>query len=243
MKKLSVLLALFMLTALTMPAKAITITEREMGYISVNTSASKELAPDTATVSFAVETMAKTSKAAADKNKEITANLISNLKPLIEIDKKDTIQTKNLNLYPNYTYEKNNKKTLVGYTMVNTVTVKTKKLAVVPKLIDTAIANNATNVSELKFFVEDENNHVAQLVQEATTKAKVISRLTADSLGQKVSGLKTINVNWGPSYESYDNVRLYNSTKASPAAGGVSTPVEPGKVKLQANVHAQFYVK
>ena len=239
MKKFALLMALLMLGSFSAPAKALTITEKEMGYISVNTSASKEMSPDTARVSFSVETTAKTSKAASDQNKEITNKLIGALKPLIEIDKKDTIQTSNLNLRPDYSYDKN-KKTLTGYTMVNTITVKTKKLDAVPKLIDTAVANKATNVSELKFYVENESDYVGRLVQEATANAKIISKLTAESLGQKVAGLKTINVNWGPSYDEI-SPRMY-AAKSNSAAGG-STPVEPGKVKIQANVHAQFYVK
>ena len=107
MKKLALLMALLMLGSFSAPAKALTITEKEMGYISVNTSASKEMSPDTARVSFSVETTAKTSKAASDQNKEITNKLIGALKPLIEIDKKDTIQTSNLNLRPDYSYDKN----------------------------------------------------------------------------------------------------------------------------------------
>ena len=240
MKKLALLIAMLMLGSLAMPAKALTITEKEMGYISVNTSASKEMNPDTATVSFSVETSAKTSKAASDLNNEITTKLISALKPLIEVDKKDTIQTKNLNLRPDYSYDKN-KRTLTGYTMVNTITVKTKKLDIVPKLIDTAVANKVTNVSELRFYVENESDYVGRLVQEATANAKIISKLTAESLGQKVSGLKTINVNWGPSYAEI-SPRM-NAAKSAAAGAAASTPVEPGKIKIQAHVHAQFYVK
>lgn len=243
MKKLALLLAMLVLGTFAMPAKSITITEKEMGYISVNTTASKEMTPDTASISFAVETSAKTSKEAAALNTEITTNLISNLKPLLDIDKKDTIQTKNLNLRPEYTYDKNSKRTLAGYTMVNTVTLKTKKLSVVPKLVDTAVANKATNVSELRFYVENESNYVGKLVQEATENAKIISTLTADALNQKIVGLKTINVTWGPSYDNYDNVRMYNSVKSAGASAEKTTPVEPGKVKIQASVHAQFYVK
>ena len=51
MKKLALLMALLMLGSFSAPAKALTITEKEMGYISVNTSASKEMSPDTARVS------------------------------------------------------------------------------------------------------------------------------------------------------------------------------------------------
>lgn len=240
MKKLALIVALF--AFFIMPANALTVTQKEMGYISVNTTASKEMTPDTATISFSVETRAKDSKTASEKNKEITSKMISSLKPLLELDKKDTIQTKNLNLRTEYSYDKG-KRTLIGYVMVNTVTVKTKNLSIVSKLIDTAVENKATDISELRFYVENENDCVGKLVEEATANAKVLAQRTAETLGQKISGVKNISMNWGPSYESYDNVRLYNSAKAAAGSNVKSTPVESGKVKIQANVHAQFYVK
>ena len=237
MKKIAVLTAMLLLGSLAVPANAFTITDKEMGYISVNTSASKEMAPDTAMVSFSVETTAKTSKAASDSNKEITTKLIGALKPLIEIDKNDTIQTQNLNLRPDYSYEKN-KRTLTGYTMVNTITVKTNKLDSIPKLIDTAIANKATNVSELRYYVENESDNVGRLTQEAVAKAKIIAKLTADSMDTKIKGIKTINIVKNAPSDN-NGIAMY----AAKAQNSATTPVEPGKVKIQVNVYAQFYVK
>ena len=157
-------------------------------------------------------------------------NRVSNLK-------KDTIQTQNLNLRPDYSYDKN-KRTLTGYTMVNTITVKTNKLDAVPKLIDTAIANKATNVNELRYYVENESDSVGRLTQEAVAKAKIIAKLTADSMDTKLKGIKTINIVKNAPSDNMGGV-MY----AAKAQNAASTPVEPGKVKLQVNVYAQFYVK
>ena len=83
MKKLLITLFLFCLPILCSAANAITITEKNMGYVSVNTSATKEVVPDTVSVYFSVETVAKDSKTAVNKNKEITAALILALKPIL----------------------------------------------------------------------------------------------------------------------------------------------------------------
>ena len=240
MKKLTIALALLMLVFLAAPAKS--VTQKEMGFIEINTSVTKEIAPDTATITFSVETSAKDSETASAANKEISNTLIENLKPMLDFfNKGDTIQTKNLHLSPEYTYERNSsKKNLVGYTMTNTIIVKTKKLENVPKLVDTAVANKATNVSDLRFYVENEEVFLASLIKEATKKAETISRLSAESLGQKINGVKSINISYGPGYENYP--RTY-AVKAADSVSGASTPVEQGKVKMQVNINAKFYVK
>ena len=240
MKRL--VIAALMLTFFALPTSAFTVTQKEAGYISISTTAEKEIAPDTASISFSVETHAKDSKTAAEKNKEITSKLLSEIKPLLALDKNDTLQTKNLSLHTDYSYEKG-KKNLLGYTMNNTITVKTKDLANVSKIIDTAIENKATELSELKLYVENENEYKGELTKEATENAKNIANQTANSLGQKVAGVKNISVNWTPSYESYENVKLLTATKSSNGIDTKSTQIESGKVKIKANVYAQFYVK
>lgn len=234
--------AALMLTFFALPTGAFTVTQKEAGYISITTTAEKEIAPDTASISFSVETRAKDSKTAAERNKEITSKLLSEIKPLLALDKNDTIQTKNLSLSTEYSYEKG-KKNLLGYTMNNTILVKTKDLTNVSKIIDTAIENKATEVSELRFYVENENDYKGELTKEATENAKNIANLTASSLGQKVAGVKNISVNWAPTYESYENVKLLTATKSPSGTSTKATQVESGKVKIKANVYAQFYVK
>lgn len=242
MKKLFVLLGILAMSAFTMSADAITVVEKDMGYVSVNASASKEIVPDTASIYFSVETVSKDSKVAVNKNKELTSALILSLKPILALEKSDSLQTKNFVLRPNYSYDKSGKRTFQNYTAMNTIYVKTKKLENVSKLIDTAVANNATNVSELNFFIENEKQYANQLAQEAINNAKVIANLTASTLNQKVSGIKSIRVSIYP--QNQYNAR-YAAMNASRDAAGAkkATPVEFGKIKLQANVDADFYVK
>lgn len=242
MKKLLITLFLFCLPILCSAANAITITEKNMGYVSVNTSATKEVVPDTASVYFSVETVAKDSKTAVNKNKEITAALILALKPILALDNSDSIQTRNFILKPNYAVDKSGKKTFQNYTTSNTIFVKTKNLDNVSKLIDTAVANNVTNVGQINFYIENEKQYTNELAKEAINKAKVIADLTANTLNQKVKGIKAISVNI---YTNNQYAQNSPTLFASKASGGVksSTLIEYGKIKLQANVNAEFYVK
>ena len=65
----------------------------ERGYISVNTSANTELAPDVAEISIAVKTYdTKSMQKATLQNKEISEQVISTLKSIIDTTKGDYIK-------------------------------------------------------------------------------------------------------------------------------------------------------
>ena len=226
MKKIVLAISLLLLTSFfyfksPLSANAIAVVHKDMGYISVNSSASKEVLPDTASIYFNVETSAKDSKSAVDKNKEITSSLI---------------------LASNYSYDKNGKKTFQNYVASNIIYVKTKNIDNVSKLIDTAVANNATSVSDLCFSIENEKQYSGELAKEAINKAKIIAGFTANTLNQKLSGVKSISVN----ISSQNNFEpRYASMKSNPKSQQYlkEASVQYGKIKLQAYVRAEFYVK
>jgi len=238
MKKIILILGL-MIAFTNLPTKAITVVEKDMGFVSVNAKAVKEIIPDTVSIRFTVETIGVDSKEVVNKNKELSTKMIDSLKPMLELDKQDTIQTKSFVLRPNYSIDKNGKKTFQNYTATNIVAIKTKSIDKVSDFIDTAMKNNATGISDLNFYVENEKQFEGQLAKEALANAKIIAELTASTLGQKVTGIRAVRVNvypQGSNGAAYLNAKSTGSTTAS-------VPVEYGKVKLQANVDAEFYVK
>ena len=80
----------------------------ERGYISVNTSANVELAPDVAEVSIAVKTYdSKSMQKATLQNKEVSEQVISTLKSMIDTTKGDYIKTADYSATPLYTYSGN----------------------------------------------------------------------------------------------------------------------------------------
>src|SRR5574344_2465954 len=241
MKKLLVYLIVLIASTFMMPADALTIVEKDMGYVSVSTNSTKEVVPDTASVTFTVETTANDAKQVVKQNNNISDNLINAVKEIIAGDSSDSIQTKNFILRPNYRYDKNEKRTFLNYTALNSITVKTKKMELVPRIIDVAINNNATSVSDLDFYVENEKEFCGDLAREALNKAKIIANLTAADLGQKVKGIKSGKVDVYP--QSRYGTQFASFKSADLVSGNKMTPIEFGKVKLQANVDAEFYVK
>lgn len=238
MKKLFILLGLFFAFNIASQAQAITIVEKDMGFVSVSASSTKEVLPDTASIRFAVDTTAVESKDAVSKNKEMSAKLMDSLKQQLATDKNDIIQTKSFVLKPNYKTDKNGNKTFLNYTATNIIYVKTKNIDNVAKLIDAGTANNASSISELHFYVENLKQFEGQLAKEALSNAQIIADLTASTLGQKVKGIRSVRVNIYPQGSASAYGVLSASSNSTQA-----TPIEYGKIKLQANVNAEFYVK
>ena len=241
MKKLLMILLLAFISTPCISTQAMTVVQKNMGYISINATESKEIAPNTANITFAVETTDVDSKRAAERNSQITSKVIGALKQELSSDKKSDIQTRNYNLRPNYKYNKNSDdRSIKNYTAINSIVVKTSDTSMVSKLIDTAIKNNVSNVSGVSMTIEDQDQFATEIVNAALTKAKNQAKATAAALNQKVVGIKSLRVN--VYQQGANGVRLYKAAALGSTAADTATPtpIEAGKVQLN---DAEFYVK
>ena len=156
MKKIlaSALILSSILIGVTLSSSATTV-EKDAGYISVNASSTKEVAPNEAEITINIETSDKSSQKASDDNKIIADKVYSSLKAILNINKGDYIKTQGYNVNPIYTYTKDNKKVFDKYVVSNNVIVRTKNTELVSKIVDTAITKGATKVNDLQFLVSD----------------------------------------------------------------------------------------
>ena len=240
MKKILVFaIALFLFVFTVLPTKAQT-TETENGYISVNESATKEIEPNQAEISISVETFDKDLEKASNENKIVANKVYSALKALLGKD--DYIKTGNYSIHPQYIYTKDNKRVLDKYLVSNTVTVKTKNINLVSKIIDIATQKGATKIDNLYFSAVDYDANCDAIMAELTKKAYSKANSIAKSINSQITGVKSINVNCNLE----NNPRPYYGgamlMKAS-ADNIEATPIESGKLKLYVNVDATFYVK
>ena len=96
MKKLFLLVLCLSFVSLTQYSQAaVTDVTKETGYISLNASTTKEVEPNLAKVTFAVENTASDAQKAAAENNEVSNKIISALKALTN-EQTDTIKTNNL---------------------------------------------------------------------------------------------------------------------------------------------------
>ncbi len=220
------------------------ITEAR-GYISANVEKDKDVYPNVAEITFTKENTAKSIETASQENKTAMTAIQTAL--LAYKDDNTEIRTGSYSATPNYVY-KNNKKQLTGYTVVNSVTVKTKSTEKLGKMIDAAILAGADRVGSLSFAYQNDGTICRDLITQATGEAQDIAKLTAKTTNQVVKGVKYIKT--GCYIEQSNSMNYRNFSAKSMAFGSADTAeampettITPGKIKVRANVSAEFYVK
>lgn len=239
-------ITLAFLAGILVSAQAGDENKKEVGRISVSTSANTEVAPDVAQISFTVQTEDyKSMQNATLANKEISEKVLSTLKSLINTENGDYIKTSDFNATPLYVYN-NSKRTFDKYQVSNRVLVHTKSIDNVGKMIDKAIASGATNVDSLTFSVSNHDKQCDELLNIATKKAKTRAGRVAEALGMSVYGIDNLTTSCG--VNNYNAPRMYMAkntvadTAESVSVSG-ATNISNGVIKINANVNANFLVK
>ncbi len=220
----------------------------ERGYITVNTSANTEIAPDVAEISFAVQTHDNKSMQSATKaNKEISDKVFAELKSMINTQNGDFIKTSDFNASPVYNYV-NSKRVFDKYQVSNRVIVDTKSIENVGKMIDSAITAGATNVDNLSFSISSYDQQCNDLISIAADKAKTRAGIIAKATGSNLDGIRTFDTSC--STNNYHNQRFYMAknmmadvAEASTSMSGGGVSISDGVIKINANVNATYFVK
>ena len=231
----------------TLSTQAVTQTAQERGYITVNTSANTEVAPDVAEISFAVQTSdTKSMQKATQLNKETSDKVYSVLSSMLNASNGDYIKTADFSVSPIYTYS-GSKRNLDKYEVSNRVIVHTKSIDKVGAMIDKAIEAGATNVDNLTFSVSNYDAQCNELLGIAAKKAQTRASFLAKNLATSLDGVRTFDVSCNAN--NYGTPRMYmaknmlSAVADSEAAGSAPTTISKGVVKINANVNASFFVK
>lgn len=218
----------------------------ERGYISVNTSANAELAPDVAEISIAVKTYDnKSMQKATLQNKEISEQVISTLKSMIDTSKGDYIKTADFSATPIYSYS-GNKRNFDKYQVSNSVVVHTKSIDKIGSMIDKAIALGATDVNSLNFSVSNYEAQCNDLLTLAAKKASARANAVAKTVPTTLAGIRSMDVSCSTSNSSRPQYKMLMANRAmmmDSEAAGSSTTIESGVIKVFANVSATYFVK
>lgn len=218
----------------------------ERGYISVNTSANAELAPDVAEISIAVKTYDnKSMQKATLQNKVISEQVISTLKSMIDTSKGDYIKTADFSATPIYSYS-GNKRNFDKYQVSNSVVVHTKSIDKIGTMIDKAIALGATDVNSLNFSVSNYEAQCNDLLILAAKKASARANAVAKTVPTTLAGIRSMDVSCSTSNSSRPQYKMLMANRAmmmDSEAAGSSTSIESGVIKVFANVSATYFVK
>lgn len=246
MKKFIFLLSLMLLCSQNSVYSTINeqITEQR-GFISTNAEKTKEVYPNIAEITFTKESTAKTIELASNENK-IVISKINKILETFKVNNPNSIEIKtgSYTVRPNYSY-KNNKNQITGYTIINSITVKTKQTEIIGKMIDSALNAGADRVGSLSFSYENDGTICRDLISEATKEAQKTAITTAKSANQEIKGIKSISTGCYTQMNNSSVLRNYSAKaiQTDSTAESIETTITPGKIKIRASVNADFYVK
>jgi uncharacterized protein len=200
--------------------------------LDVSATASVVRQPDVATIGAGVVTQAARAGDALATNAAAMTRAIAALKHAGIADR--DIQTQAVSVQPQYRYGDNQPPTLTGYQATNRVSVRSRDMGSVGRVIDVLVAAGANQIDGPTLSVE----HPESALDEARAKAVAIARQRAE-LYARASGLSVRRI-----------VRIAESDAAPPIvrpmpmmalrAKSEATPVEAGEQELSVTLSLVF---
>ncbi len=191
--------------------------------------ASVKRAPDRAWVTIGAESRARTAQDAQRANAEAMSAVNQKLKTMGIAP--DAIQTVGYDLQPEFDYA-NGKQTLRGYVARNQVQVKVDALPKLGDVIAAAVATGATNVSGIRFDVQDRDAAEREALRRAVADARSRAEAAAAGAGMKVERVIKIEELREPVPPPRPMMMAARAEAAQP-----SVPIETGEIEIRARVN------
>jgi uncharacterized protein len=160
--------------------------------------------PDKVTLSLSVETTNKTATAALFANSEAMNKVLNALKA--GGVRENETSTSFFNISPNYKPIDQQQegqyvppiesRDIISYTVTNSIIVDSYNLLNVSQWIDIAVQAGVNDVSSIYFSLSDEKSEAVKndLLKQAITNAESKADIATSTLGLKVIGVKSINI-------------------------------------------------
>lgn len=202
--------------------------------------------PDVGEFSFAVVQEAQETADAQNKVSEAMDNLLKYLEEF-GVKEKD-IKTTSYNISPRYEYTNNNEfrfpsgaRELVGYEVSQWVTVKVRALDILGSVIGEIGSRGATNISNVRFTVEDEEVVKAEAREIAIADARAKAKILAKDLGVSLVRIVSFSEGGGGIYR---NFAVTEARIGISGDTGISLPQIPvGENEIISNVTITYSVE
>ena len=213
--------------------------------IVVNATGTASRAPEQAVVSLAIETAGRSARDAADQNAQVMARIVAALRRLDIAE--DKIRTTAYNMYPEYRHFEPTRDgaevrqpEIIGYRVMNQVSVTVDGASRAGAVIDAALAAGANRVDGLYFQLrENEADAVrAEALREAMAKARAEAALLAEAADLQLGAPMEISTSYG--YMPPPMPMPMYARDMAQMAPAAPTPVQPGTVEVQASVNIVY---
>ncbi len=206
----------------------------------IRTSATGEVvsSPDRAEIQVGVETENADVKVAQSQNAERMTRVSNAIKALgIPTDH---LTTTGYTVYPVYddgvTPAPLGTRKVRVYRVSNTLLVRIDDVARVGEVIDTAVSSDANQVNSIAFLFSEETATQlrAEALRQAVNRTRTDAASVASALGVSIIGPREVQVDSGPTPIAYERA------SAGMDAAAPKTPIEPGSLKVTANVQVAW---
>jgi uncharacterized protein len=215
-------------------------TSLETTGITVSGHGEVVAVPDTGFFDVGVQVTAPTVAEARDRAAESADAVIKSVKAN-GVDAKD-VQTSQFSINPQYTYPGNGAPPQVtGYQVINTVSVKVRKLESFSKILDdaTAAGGDDTLIQGIRFGLEDSKKALEEArvlaIADAKAKAEQLANLAGVKVGEPMA-ISEVNTVSTPILD----VAAYGVPR--PPMTGSSTPIETGSGKVTLDVTVRWAI-
>jgi len=194
--------------------------------ITATGSATVSATPDKANVDLGVVTQAVAAQDAATQNATIVSSVLSGIRGVLGPNA--TITTISYSLNPVYNNPAPGQNAvIIGYMATNIVDSTVTDLSLIGKVIDAGIAAGANRVQGITFGLQNSDPIQSQALKNAAAAALSQVKSIAAGLGVNVG-----NVLQATEGGSSSPPLVFTGG----AAGGASTPIEPGALQVSASV-------
>jgi len=194
-----------------------------------------KVAPDMATISFAVVTEASSAAEAMRLNAARMTQVMTALRRA-GIAERD-VQTSGLNLSAQYDYVQNEPPRLRGYQAQNRVTVIINDLDAVGSTADAVVAAGVNQIDGISFGLKDPSAAENRARQLAVRALQGKASLYADALGVQLGGIRSLSEGGG--YSPPPPMPMY-AARAEMAMDAGSTPIAAGQLTVRIDISGVY---
>jgi uncharacterized protein YggE len=210
-------------------------TKPETPTLTVSETGTVPHAPDTAFVTFGMESPGKLLAEAQKRNNDVMSKVMDRLRDL-QVDK-ERIQTSSLTVSPQYRPPPNRpadapptSPEIIGYVVSNMVTVEIRVLDKVGTVIEEVLKAGANSFQGLHWGLRDEQSVRLSALKQAVAKAREKAAVLSEALHVKLVRVLSANEGGHMIRPAAPLARM-----AMEASTG-EVPVSPGELKVEATV-------
>ena len=193
--------------------------------VTVSAQAEARQAPDIATLSTGVVSLAPDANSAIRRNAEQMARVVASIKAA-GIAAKD-VQTSGVSLNPDYAYVANRPPRIKGYYASNTVNATVRDIGRLGGILDALVATGANQINGPMFDIEDKDAVLDQAREKALAKARARADAYAKRLGLRVARIVSIDETGGRG--TPQPVRGRGAIVEQASAADAGAPIAPGE--------------